>query len=105
MPALVIEDLGVPAASSFGQLLKDLLDEAARIRSARDDRTTSSAIEPPLNQSDLKDLADRVALSLSGVRASSKSDDDESVKAQVKGRKFAIVEAVARHTFAQLTVR
>lgn len=102
MPALDVEDLGVPAVTAFGSLLNELLEEAAALKPPSADHAPSSSIEPPINKHDLNNLTDRIASTFSDITAEGTDDDESSKKA--KARKFAAIEAVARDFFSKLTV-
>ncbi|KAL7811086.1 THO complex subunit 1 transcription elongation factor domain-containing protein [Trichoderma gracile] len=91
MPALDIENPGVPAVSEFETLLTELLDEASAAK-----QTTT--IEPALVKSDFVDIHDRVSASLA------KSADAESNVSpdSLRSRQFALVETAARDFFSKL---
>ncbi|KAH0490158.1 hypothetical protein TgHK011_001639 [Trichoderma gracile] len=91
MPALDIENPGVPAVSEFETLLTELLDEASVAK-----QTTT--IEPALVKSDFVDIHDRVSASLA------KSADAESNVSpdSLRSRQFALVETAARDFFSKL---
>ncbi|TFB01773.1 THO complex subunit 1 [Trichoderma ghanense] len=91
MPALDIENPGVPAVSEFEHLLTELLDEASAAK-----QTTT--IEPALVKSDFVNIHDRVSASLA------KSAEVESnVSADsLRSRQFALVETAARDFFSKL---
>lgn len=90
MPALDINDSGVPAVGVFASLLHELLDEAAAAK-----QTTT--IEPPLNKADLSNLSQRVSSALPFVSEANKDD-------AAKTRRNAIVETAARDLFSNIIV-
>src|SRR5690606_2307963 len=89
MPALVIDDLGVPHVTAFGSLLNELLDEAAALKPPVTNRTPSASIEPPINKHDLSNLSGRIASAFSGITVEG-ADDDVAVK-KARSRKFAAI--------------
>jgi THO complex subunit 1 len=103
MPALDVDDLGVPHVAAFGSLLNELLEEAAALKPPATDRTPSASIEPPINKHDLNSLSDRIASAFSGITVG--GTDDEAAVKKARSRKFAAIEAVARDFFSKLTVR
>ncbi|KAL6875942.1 THO complex subunit 1 transcription elongation factor domain-containing protein [Trichoderma longibrachiatum] len=91
MPALDIENPGVPAVSEFETLLTELLDEASAAK-----QTTT--IEPALVKSDFVNIHDRVSASLAkGADAESNASTDS-----LRSRQFALVETAARDFFSKL---
>lgn len=93
MPALDIENPGVPAVSEFETLLTELLDEASAAK-----QTTT--IEPALVKSDFVNIHDRVSASLAkGADAESNASTDS-----LRSRQFALVETAARDFFSKLIV-
>jgi THO complex subunit 1 len=95
MPALDIENPGVPAVSAFGDLLNELLDEA----SAAKETTT---IEPALAKSDFANIHDRVSSSL--TRSKAAGTESNAPPDSLRSRQFALVETAARDFFSKLIV-
>lgn len=95
MPALDIENPGVPAVSAFGELLNELLNEA----SAAKETTT---IEPALSKSDFANIFDRVSSSL--ARANIAGTESNAPQDSLRSRQFAVVETAARDSFSKLIV-
>lgn len=91
MPALDIENPGVPAVSEFETLLTELLDEASAAK-----QTTT--IEPALVKSDFVNIHDRVAASL----AKSADAESNASSESLRSRQFALVETAARDFFSKL---
>ncbi|POR37139.1 THO complex subunit 1 [Tolypocladium paradoxum] len=94
MPALDVENPGVPAVASVEKLLEDLLDEASLAKQ-------TSTVEPALNASDFKDLSNRISASLSSD-AVSREDRVTTPQEAAKSRQFAIIETAARDLFDKL---
>lgn len=100
MPALAIENPGVPLVSSFNVLLDELLNEAAEAKPA-------PTIEPSLKKSSFNDISGRISSCL----ASHATTDRGRTAAQstasrdaAKSQQFAFIETAARHLFGQLIV-
>ncbi|KAF4123264.1 THO complex subunit 1 [Geosmithia morbida] len=102
MHALHVNDLGIPAAEKFASLLKELMAEAAVIKPIVPESDPSSSLEPPLNKQDFDGLSDRVANATSDMVPEG-TEEDEAAKTQIKARKFALIEAVTRDIFSNLT--
>lgn len=95
MPALDIENPGVPAVSAFGHLLTELLDEASAAK-----QTTT--IEPALAKSHFVNIHDRVSSSL--ARSKSAGTENNAPLDSLRSRQFALVETAARDFFSKLIV-
>ncbi|KAL6862050.1 THO complex subunit 1 transcription elongation factor domain-containing protein [Trichoderma novae-zelandiae] len=93
MPALDIENPGVPAVSEFENLLTELLDEASAAK-----QTTT--IEPALVKSDFVNIHDRVSASL--ARSKSAETESNAPADSLRSRQFALVETAARDFFSKL---
>lgn len=96
MPALEVDDKGVPAVSAFASLLNDLLDEASVAKQ-------TATIEPALNKSDFDDLSHRVSSALPDVGETQPNDGGPD-RDPSKTRRNAIVETAARDLFCKLIV-
>ena len=97
MPALDVENPGVPAVSSVEKLLEDLLGEASLAKQAW-------TVEPVLNASDFKDLSSRISATFPNDAASGE-DGNAAPQEAAKTRHFAIIETAARDLFDKLIVR
>ncbi|KAG5982498.1 hypothetical protein E4U55_001834 [Claviceps digitariae] len=102
MPALAVENPGVPLVASFDLLLNELLNEAAEAKPA-------SAIEPILKKTDFNNVAARISSCLSshgGADTDTNADvaavQSSSSRDAAKSQRFAIIETAARHLFVQL---
>ncbi|PTB62237.1 hypothetical protein BBK36DRAFT_68618 [Trichoderma citrinoviride] len=93
MPALDIENPGVPAVSEFENLLTELLDEASAAK-----QTTT--IEPALVKSDFVNIHDRVAASL--ARSKDAEAESNAPADSIRSQQFALVETAARDFFSKL---
>lgn len=94
MPALDMDNPGVPAVATSVSLLKELLEQAGKVKQ-------TSTIEPALNKSDFNDIAGRVsqvAASLTGA------ENGEATSSQIKGRQYAMIETASREIFSNLIV-
>lgn len=104
MASFQVNDQGIAAAASFGSLLQELMAEAAAIKPVVAGRDPSSSLEPPLSKQDFDGISDRVANATSDMIPEGIDDEDEAAKTQAKSRKFALIEAVTRDIFSNLTV-
>lgn len=98
MPALDMDNPGVPAVATSVSLLKELLEQAEKVKQ-------TSTIEPALNKSDFDDITGRVsqvAASLTGALTG--AEDGESTSSQIKGRQYAMIETASREIFSNLIV-
>ncbi|CAM1502847.1 Fc.00g076230.m01.CDS01 [Cosmosporella sp. VM-42] len=91
MPALDMDNPGVPAVATFGSLLEQLLQQAATAK-------TVSTIEPALNKSDFDDLSNRVSTAVSQLASQNGTETSE----QIRNRQFAIIETAVRELFSKL---
>ncbi|KAH8169574.1 THO complex subunit 1 transcription elongation factor domain-containing protein [Sarocladium implicatum] len=95
MPALDIDDAGVPDVASFGALLTDLLREAEAVKQV-------TTIEPALQKSQFHDLSQRVTACFARSGATAETEATEGSLAVAKTRRNAIVETAARSLFDRL---
>ncbi|KAG5930159.1 hypothetical protein E4U53_002295 [Claviceps sorghi] len=98
MPALAVENPGVPLVASFNVLLNELLDEAAEAKPA-------PTIEPALKKTNFNNVAARIASRLSGhgaANADGTAVQSTGSKDVAKSQQFAVIETAARHLFVQL---
>ncbi|KAH8686704.1 THO complex subunit 1 transcription elongation factor-domain-containing protein [Ilyonectria robusta] len=96
MPALDMDNPGVPAVATSVSLLKELLEQAEKVKQ-------TSTIEPALNKSDFDDITGRVsqvAASLTGALTG--AENGESTSSQIKGRQYAMIETASREIFSNL---
>jgi THO complex subunit 1 len=98
MPALEIDDAGVPDVASFGTLLNELLTEAETVKQA-------TTIEPALQKSQFNDLSRRVGSCFAPAGHAPDTEASEGSPAVAKSRRNAVVETAARSLFDQLIVR
>lgn len=104
MPALEVDDQGIPAAAAFGSLLKELLQEAETLKPSAAASGPLESLEPALNKHDFNNLSTRVA-DVTRDFAPEGVEESEGAVSQSKARKFALIEAVTRDLFSKLTVR
>ncbi|CCE32249.1 related to nuclear matrix protein p84 [Claviceps purpurea 20.1] len=98
MPALAIENPGVPLVSSFNVLLDELLNEAAEAKPA-------PTIEPCLKKSSFNDIGGRISNCLSSYATTGRgrtADQSTGSRDAAKSQQFAFIETAARHLFGQL---
>ncbi|KAG6039979.1 hypothetical protein E4U41_001771 [Claviceps citrina] len=100
MPALAIENPGVPLVASFNSLLDELLTEAAELKPA-------PTIEPALRMTNFNNVAGRITSCLLSHGASDTDgttdlDQSNGSRDAAKFRKFALIETAARDLFGQL---
>ncbi|KAL2202052.1 hypothetical protein CC79DRAFT_1338157 [Sarocladium strictum] len=95
MPALEIDDAGVPDVASFGTLLNELLTEAETVKQA-------TTIEPALQKSQFNDLSRRVGSCFAPAGHAPDTEASEGSPAVAKSRRNAVVETAARSLFDQL---
>ncbi|KAG6005877.1 hypothetical protein E4U43_000531 [Claviceps pusilla] len=100
MPALAVENPGVPLVISFNALLDELLNEAAEVK-------PTPTIEPALKKTNFNNVAARISSCLSNHGATDTNTDGTAVQSTgsrdaVKSQQFAIIETAARHLFVQL---
>ncbi|OAA76286.1 THO complex, subunit THOC1 [Akanthomyces lecanii RCEF 1005] len=93
MPAVDMGKPGVASVDAFGKLLSSLLDEASAAKQ-------SSSIEPALAKSDFADLTSRVDAAL--PQQDEDAANGDAAAADLKGRRFAIVEGASRDLFGAL---
>ncbi|KJZ76026.1 hypothetical protein HIM_04482 [Hirsutella minnesotensis 3608] len=94
MPALALENPGVPAVASAGALLDELLAEASAAKQ-------TSAIDPALNEADFNDLSGR-ALAAFANDGTADADNGAGGKETAKTTYFAVIETAARDLFDRL---
>lgn len=97
MPALQIDDAGVPDVASFGTLLNKLLVEAEAVKKV-------TTIEPALQKSQFDDLTGRVAACFARDGNAPDTQPAETSAAVARTRRNAIIETAARSLFDQLIV-
>lgn len=97
MPALDLENPGVPGVIGFESLFKELLQQAATAK-------PTSTIEPALNKNDFSDLPDRVSSSMALLRGIEVENGVDTTE-EDKRRQYALIETAARDLFSNLTVR
>ncbi|KAF7543394.1 hypothetical protein G7Z17_g10770 [Cylindrodendrum hubeiense] len=92
MPALDMDNPGVPAVATSLSLLQELLEQAENAKQ-------TSTIEPALNKSDFDDISSRasqVAATLTGA------ENGEATGSQIKARQYAMIETASREIFSNL---
>ncbi|KAK0385764.1 hypothetical protein NLU13_6941 [Sarocladium strictum] len=95
MPALQIDDAGVPDVASFGTLLNKLLVEAEAVKQV-------TTIELALQKSQFDDLTGRVAACFARDGNAPDTQPAETSAAVARTRRNAIIETAARSLFDQL---
>lgn len=90
MPSLDFQNHDVPGVAAVAGLLDDLLRHAETVK-------PTASIEPALARSDFVDLSTRLAQALAPADTDGNGDLN-------KGRRFAIIETVARDKFSNLIV-
>lgn len=98
MPALDVQNPGVPAVAKVGSLLARLLDEAARVKE-------TATIEPALKKADFNDISNRILEATSGTTGDDANGNaDASAQDAGKTQKYAVIETAARDLFDKLLV-
>ena len=97
MPSVASETPGVNAVANFKTLFSQLLEEAAI-------SNPTSAVEPPLLRTHLKNLSERSTAALSILwSADLREGGDQSEGTKL--RQNAVIETAARDLFGQIVVR
>jgi len=94
MPSLELENYDVPSVADVASLLEELLQHAETVR-------PTASIEPALTKSDFEHLPARLAQALAPADSRGGADEPDDIN---KGRRFAIIETVARDKFSNLVV-
>lgn len=94
MPALDMDNPGVPAVATSVSLLEELLGQAEKVKQA-------STIEPALNKSDFDDIPGRVSQVAAIL---TQTEHGEATSSQIKARQYAMIETASREILSNLIV-
>ncbi|KAH7160074.1 THO complex subunit 1 transcription elongation factor-domain-containing protein [Dactylonectria estremocensis] len=92
MPALDMDNPGVPAVATSVSLLEELLGQAEKVKQA-------STIEPALNKSDFDDIPGRVSQVAAIL---TQTEHGEATSSQIKARQYAMIETASREILSNL---
>lgn len=93
MPSLEVDDYGVTPVTSLVNFFEEALDAATAIK-------PTSAIDPPLEDADLKGVLDRLP-----TTATTGESQDGAAARQERHHRFAVIETAARGVLSNLIVR
>lgn len=93
MPGILLEDHGIPAVTTFGDFLDELLAHAQTLK-------PTATVEPPLDKSNFQEILRRVDDSLQSCEAQHTGESAETKR----GHRYAIVETAVRDAFTYMVV-